>query len=130
MVEKKEISCAANVEQINTNKIDYNPIIVSSSKPENINYTLFFDDKRIEEFKRENFKIFPRRYSDIDGVLTFRCNNLRNTVAFGTAQMKKRNLEIMWSFETSSGTWGGGAGWTGQPSIVKWPEDVRNIMLH
>lgn len=128
VVKKKEISCAANIEQVNANKIDYNPIMVSKSKPKNINYALFFNDKRIEEFKSENFKIFPRRYSDIDGILTFRGNNLRNTAAFGTAQMKKRNLEIMWSFETSSGTWGGGAGWTGQPSIVKWPEDVKKIM--
>lgn len=128
VVNKKEISCAASVEKVNTNKIHYNPIKVSSSKPENINYALFFNDKRIEEFKSSNLNIFPRRYSDIDGVLTFRGNNLRNTAAFGTAQMKKRNLEIMWSFETSSGTWGGGAGWTGQPAIVKWPEDVKKIM--
>lgn len=128
VVKKKEISCAANIEQVNANKIDYNSIMVSSSKLENINYSLFFNDKRIEEFKSENFKIFPTIYSDIDGVLTFRGNNLRNTAAFGTAEMKKRNLEIMWSFETASGTWGGGAGWTGQPSIIKWPEDVKKIM--
>ncbi|MCY6371327.1 PQQ-binding-like beta-propeller repeat protein [Clostridium ganghwense] len=128
VIKKKEVSCAANIDKTNVKKIDNNPIYVRSSKLQNIDYCLFLDNKKIKEVKSNNFKIFPRKYSDIDGILTFRGNNLRNTAAFGTAQIDKKNLKVIWSFQTSSGTWGGGAGWTGQASIIKWTEDTKKIM--
>ncbi|WP_197479999.1 outer membrane protein assembly factor BamB family protein [Paenibacillus swuensis] len=33
-----------------------------------------------------------------------------------------------WSFTTSSSSWGGGAGWTGQPILVRWKEETKKIM--
>jgi outer membrane protein assembly factor BamB len=37
---------------------------------------------------------------------------------------------VAWTFKTSAGgaRWGGGAGWTGEPAIVRWPDVVRHSM--
>ncbi|WP_183108680.1 PQQ-binding-like beta-propeller repeat protein [Thermohalobacter berrensis] len=42
--------------------------------------------------------------------------------------IKEKKLIKSWEFTTSSLSWGGGAGWTGQPVIVKWPDKVKKIM--
>jgi len=75
-------------------------------------------------------QVFPDRYSEIDGVTTFRGGARRDGGAFGDRRVERRELQIVWSFKTDRGTprWGGGAGWTGQPVIVRWPEHVRRSM--
>jgi hypothetical protein len=73
-------------------------------------------------------QIFPEKYTNIEGVLTFRGNNFRDSASYGTVDFEKHKLENLWSFTTSKSTWGGGAGWTGQPSIIKWPAEVREMM--
>jgi outer membrane protein assembly factor BamB len=75
-------------------------------------------------------QVFPDRYSEADGVTTFRGGPLRDGGAFGDRRVSSRTLEIAWAFETEAGTprWGGGAGWTGQPVIVRWTEHVRRSM--
>jgi outer membrane protein assembly factor BamB len=75
-------------------------------------------------------QIFPDRYAEVDGVTTFRGGPLRDGGAFGDRRISRRSLEVAWRFKTEPGTpkWGGGAGWTGQPAIVRWPEHVRRSM--
>ncbi|MFZ5967309.1 MAG: PQQ-binding-like beta-propeller repeat protein [Bacillota bacterium] len=73
-------------------------------------------------------QVFPKEYSDMEGVLSFRGNNFRDTASYGIADVQEKKLEILWAFKTGSRSWGGGAGWTGQPSIIKWPEEIRKIM--
>jgi outer membrane protein assembly factor BamB len=75
-------------------------------------------------------QVFPDRYADVDGVLTFRGGPRRDGGAFGDRRIEQARLEIAWTFRTSAGTarWGGGAGWTGQPAIVRWPGVVRHMM--
>ncbi|MGL4874193.1 MAG: PQQ-binding-like beta-propeller repeat protein [Clostridium sp.] len=72
--------------------------------------------------------IFDDTYSNIDGVLTFRGSNYRTSPSFGISSINKNKLDISWTFKTSSSSWGGGAGWTGQPSLVKWPNDIKEKM--
>ncbi|BBH19998.1 hypothetical protein Back11_13430 [Paenibacillus baekrokdamisoli] len=73
-------------------------------------------------------QLFPERYTEIEGVLTFRGNNLRDAPAYGTRAITEKKIDKVWSFRTKSSSWGGGAGWTGQPAIVKWNSAVQKVM--
>ncbi|NLX64634.1 MAG: PQQ-like beta-propeller repeat protein [Clostridiaceae bacterium] len=71
-------------------------------------------------------------YSDIKGVTTFRGNNYRDSASYGSRTITEKKLEIVWSYDigaisTSEGYWPG-TGWTGQPLLVNWPEDIRKMM--
>jgi len=74
----------------------------------------------------EQFFVGP--YSEVEGVLTFRGTPFRDSAAWGKAGLQQKRLEQAWAFNTSFRSFGGGGGWTGQPAIVKWPEQVRQIM--
>lgn len=72
-------------------------------------------------------------YSELEGVTAFRGNNYRDNAAYGTRTVSQKKLEIVWE-KTGLGTiaahnsnWPG-TGWTGQPLLVHWPEDVRKLM--
>lgn len=80
------------------------------------------------DFEHDKEIVFQNKYSDIEGIFTFRGNSLRNSPSFGQADLNEKELEVLWEFKTSSSSWGGGAGWTGQPSIVKWPKELRENM--
>lgn len=95
--------------------------------------TSYLDDEILSyktktEFDHDNDLVFQNKYSDIDGIFTFRGNSLRNSPSFGNAKLDNKELEVAWEFTTSSSSWGGGAGWTGQPSIIKWPKELRESM--
>ncbi|MCL5734404.1 MAG: PQQ-like beta-propeller repeat protein, partial [Actinobacteria bacterium] len=73
-------------------------------------------------------------YTTLPGIITFRGNNYRESASYGTANVQTGKLEILWSALTGStaktggtGSWTG-SGWTGQPLIVKWPNDLKSIM--
>ncbi|MCS7075303.1 MAG: pyrrolo-quinoline quinone [Bacteroidia bacterium] len=83
------------------------------------------DTFNTDEFMREPYYITD----SIEGVLCFRGNNFRNSSSFGRLKQSPVQLHVKWEFATSSiGRWGGGAGWTGQPAIVKWNDKVKSIM--
>ncbi|WP_246942422.1 PQQ-binding-like beta-propeller repeat protein [Bacillus pinisoli] len=72
---------------------------------------------------------FAHTYTNIEGVLTFRGNHTRTAPSYGTISSPPKSLEKAWEFQTSySPDWGGGAGWTGQPALIKWEDDVKQIM--
>ncbi len=83
-------------------------------------------------------QLFPERYTEIPGVLTFQGDHHRSSASYGTAAVSERRLELIWTFETEPSTpraegathknWGGGAGWTGQPALVSWPTEARSAM--
>ena len=90
-----------------------------------------------EGFVREE----PISFSDdlitgtVEGLFTFRGNYHRTGSSYGTAAVTEaRFSEEYWTFVTgkllkSSGTsyWSGN-GWTGQPLIIRWPEETKQIM--
>ena len=84
--------------------------------------------KRINLDENAEEIIFDDNYSEIEGILTFRGNNFRSSPSFGKLKSKPTSLEKKWSFTTSSSSWGGGAGWTGQPAVVKWTNDQKKVM--
>ena len=74
----------------------------------------------------------PETFTKIEGVLTFRGNNYRNAPAWGTADISENKLEIVWTKDigaiSGTGSYWPGAGWTGQPLLVHWPEATRQVM--
>ncbi|HZJ83575.1 MAG TPA: pyrrolo-quinoline quinone, partial [Clostridia bacterium] len=83
-----------------------------------------------QEFNKNLFDnlIFGDSYARIEGILTFRGGITRDSPSYGTSNIDEKQLERMWEFTTSTSSWGGGAGWTGQPSIVKWSPNIKQIM--
>ncbi|MHB1485403.1 MAG: outer membrane protein assembly factor BamB family protein [Saccharofermentanales bacterium] len=76
----------------------------------------------------------PITYQKIPGVLTFRGNSFRNSPSYGFTTMKDHLVEQIWERQVGglkSSRWDfswSGTGWTGQPIIVRWPDDVKNMM--
>ncbi|HEX2925721.1 MAG TPA: pyrrolo-quinoline quinone, partial [Ruminiclostridium sp.] len=74
----------------------------------------------------------PEMYSQLEGVTTFRGNNYRTAPSWGKADVREKKLEIVWTHDigavSGEGSYWPGAGWTGQPLLVHWSPDVRNIM--
>ncbi|MGM9935686.1 PQQ-binding-like beta-propeller repeat protein [uncultured Clostridium sp.] len=76
----------------------------------------------------DNNILFQNKYTDLEGVISFRGNNYRNSASYGVSTITEKTLSQKFKFDTSSSSWGGGAGWTGQPMIVKWPDELKNSM--
>jgi hypothetical protein len=76
------------------------------------------------------WQIFPDDYALVDGVLTFRGGPHRAGGAWGTIPRNPTKIEIAWQLKTSrsKAPWFGGAGWTGEPAIVRWPAVIRHSM--
>jgi outer membrane protein assembly factor BamB len=74
----------------------------------------------------------PAGFSDVEGVLTFRGNNFRDAPSWGTAAISQKKLEIVWTKDigaiSGTGSYWPGAGWTGQPLLVHWPQQTRQVM--
>lgn len=85
----------------------------------------------IEDFTRQEPISFgdPEMYtSQTEGVITFRGDNYRTGPTYGTADISQETVSQLWS--TSIGSYNGwsGCGWTGQPLIVRWEDEMRSIM--
>ena len=75
----------------------------------------------------------PEDYTEAKGIITFRGNNFRTTAQYGETVITQRNFGNFWRHGTSGlsdsgGSYWGGSGWTGQPLIVEWPRETRQIM--
>ena len=71
----------------------------------------------------------PAGYASWSGaVLTFRGGPFRQNAAYGTVDIQKNKLEVVWSTPMGGIASYYGAGWTGQPAIVKWTKEVREMM--
>lgn len=98
--------------------------------------TVFIGSKAQKNFQRTDSLSAPNpdNYSFYEnGVITFRGDNFRRNAAFGTVDVQEETLSVLWtspigSLRTSDSGTLYGVGWTGQPAIVKWTGEVRNIM--
>ena len=112
---------------------DFKPHSVDGTEPERlISSTAIMVDGEVEEYESDyeiNFDL-PERYTELEGIVTFRGDNFRSGAAYGTAAVSSKTLTKAWSKSTSGlsdsdGIYWSGSGWTGQPLIVKWPEVTR-----
>lgn len=72
------------------------------------------------------------KYTDVEGIVTFRGDNFRNSPAYGFAEMSVDTMTGIWTQSTGglsygSATWTG-SGWTGQPLMMKWPRTAKEHM--
>lgn len=67
-------------------------------------------------------------YNKIEGVTTFRGNNYRNSASYGYVDVKEEKLEKVWSVNVGHIDIWTGVGWNGQPSIVKWDNNLKKKM--
>ena len=70
----------------------------------------------------------PDEYYPMPGVTTFRGNNHRTGSSYGTVEISEEKLSIEWSNIVGSLNGWSGIGWTGQPLLVQWDEDLRQTM--
>lgn len=84
----------------------------------------------IDSFNRQPKVSFsdPDKYSLLEGITTFRGNNYRNSASFGYSKVIEEELEPIWFSTTGYIDSWTGVGWNGQPAIVKWDDEVKNIM--
>ncbi|MGI6161619.1 MAG: PQQ-binding-like beta-propeller repeat protein [Christensenellales bacterium] len=111
---------------------DVVPTATENTKPEKFEITTGIqnDGNEVSSYKREQNISFGKgyEYTELEGVITFRGNNYRDAASYGTADIKEEKLELIIAKQTSGiGNWRG-AGWTGQPLIVKWPAELRQKM--
>lgn len=99
-----------------------------------IDYWVFGNGKPLSVYQPTTPILFgkPSDYTKIEGVLAFRGNNYRTSAAWGTADIKQKKLEIIWTKDigavSSTKSWWPGTGWTGQPLLVHWPQSTRLAM--
>lgn len=113
---------------------DFKPHSVDGTEPERLisSTAIMVDGEVVEEYESDyeiNFDL-SERYTELEGIVTFRGDNFRSGAAYGTAAVSSKTLTKAWSKSTSGlsdsdGIYWSGSGWTGQPLIVKWPEATR-----
>ncbi len=112
----------------------FHPEAADTTSPDtySIKWEIFENGTALPSYNREtpiNFSS-PEDYFDLPGISTFRGNNYRNTTSYGTAQLTEKTLSVAWDVKTSTlrdSGWSG-SGWTGQPLMVQWDAQTRNIM--
>ncbi|MBE5924716.1 MAG: pyrrolo-quinoline quinone [Lachnospiraceae bacterium] len=69
------------------------------------------------------------KYTDCDGIFTFRGNNFRDSAVYGSSEIKDKTMSSMWNVSTGSLTYEDavwtGSGWTGQPLMRKWSRQAK-----
>ena len=113
------------------------PVLTASSEASSLKMTdtVYIGGKTQSDYQRTT-KLnaqSPDQYASWKGgVLTFRGDNFRRNAAFGTVEISEQVMEILWEYEMGSLKTADstlyGVGWTGQPAIVKWSQEVREIM--
>lgn len=111
-----------------SDELNFTPIVPESFNTELLEYLVEYNNEHVKEIYSNLNQVFPEKYTKIDGITTFRGNNLRNTPSYGISHTQIEKLQKIWDFTTTTSTWGGGAGWTGQPVIVRWSKEIREIM--
>ena len=116
---------------------DFEPHSVEDTRPDKLisSTAIMVDGELVEDYESEYEILFdlPERYTELEGVIGFRGNNFRTGAAYGTANVSSKTISTLWTRSTSGlsdtdGSYWTGSGWTGQPLIVKWPDETRKNM--
>ena len=116
----------------------FNPKATDATKPENLitETGLMVDGQSVTSYSFKDKIDFglPEDYTSVEGIVTFRGNNFRNSGSYGIADMvNKKFSDNNWTVQTASlqapnGTVWTGSGWVGQPLMMTWPKEVRAHM--
>jgi outer membrane protein assembly factor BamB len=94
----------------------------------------FFEARGLYKDKFDSLT-FLTGVEDSSGIYTYRGSDQRNSPVRGWLAGRPSEIVSDWFFTTGSdtangdyGVWGGGAGWTGQPLLVKWqPSELMEL---
>lgn len=137
--EKFERISEQNKNIAETADILFSPHCVESTRPENlisftnieINGTILDNISDYSSTADINFHS-GAKYTNVDGIVTFRGNNFRDSAAYGHTVMKDFSLKDVWNIDTGSLSSGDtvwtGSGWTGQPLMMKWSKEIKAHM--
>ena len=140
--ETTETAEAENSDIFSYPEIDFEPHAVPSTEPTNLllSTEIIVDDNLLEnkDDYAANYSLGDiefetgSKYTDVEGVVTFRGNNFRDNPTYGRASFTSGGLEGLWSQDTGSitynnATWSG-SGWTGQPLMRKWSKETKAHM--
>ncbi|MDY2983199.1 MAG: pyrrolo-quinoline quinone [Eubacteriales bacterium] len=116
------------------------PYCVAESNPEKYGYVghIEVDGTEVSTYERTEKIRFGSgdSYSRVPGVLCFRGNNYRDLSGYGAVNLSENKMTVYQEVKVdkikkgrgfTKGYWSG-CGWTGQPLIVKWESDVRQMM--
>ncbi len=111
---------------------DLAPAPVQGTNPADLTLTtgLMADGTETQSYQRSEPISFGQGidYTPLEGITTFRGNNYRDAASWGAAQISDETLTLLTTKITGELGDLGGMGLTGQPLIVKWPDDVRTKM--
>lgn len=87
--------------------------------------------ERHDTITSPNVASYDDLYDTTNGTLTFRGSSRRDMPQTGRLVCHPTTIETEWVFttaydsrQTSTGVWGGGSGWTGQPLYIEWPDSL------
>lgn len=117
---------------------EFDPKATENTKPELLisETAIMSGDQAVTSYSFEDPIDFglPEDYTDVQGIVTFRGNNFRDSASYGTANIVNKCFsDSYWTVQTSSlqspnGTVWTGSGWVGQPLMMTWPKEVRAHM--
>ncbi len=117
--------------------IEFNPTSTDATKPDVFisSTTISNNGEIVETYENPEPMTFGSAsgYSAVNGVTTFKGNNLRNGASYGRAVSATGNFGNYWTQQIGAltsytgYTWTG-SGWTGQPLIAEWDKETRQIM--
>ena len=101
-------------------------------------YDIILNDSIVDSYTRGENITFgdptKESYFALPGIATFRGDNYRTGSSYGTANIVENTMTAVWTRKvgsiakgSASGAWTG-CGWTGQPLIVEWDEETKQIM--
>lgn len=135
---EKDTQVANALEELRNGPV-FEPHCVESTRPSNlisyeeisVNDSILSDTSQYASDDKIELGL-GSSYTDLEGVITFRGNNFRDSAAYGYADMQEYKMDAKWSYTTSSLSYGNatwtGSGWTGQPLLVKWPKETKANM--
>lgn len=113
-------------------RLSFSPAKTEKTDPDNfgITWEIIANDEIVDSFTREDPIDFEldSEYFALPGIATFRGNALRDNPTYGTQTITEEKLTSIWSHPIGSLDGHGGCCWTGQPLIVQWDEETKQIM--
>ena len=95
-----------------------------------VNWYINNGSGNVDTYQREDKIYFGQAddYYALAGVPTFRGNNYRTDSTYGTAQVESQSLSTVWTRKVGGFNDWYGVGWTGQPLVVQWDAETRQIL--
>ncbi|MDD4075470.1 MAG: PQQ-binding-like beta-propeller repeat protein [Eubacteriales bacterium] len=118
----------------------FNPAPVEGTRPEDfgLEWAMEVNGQTVETYQADApiDLLEGEDYTEAEGIITFRGNNFRDGASYGVVKLSEKTLDEAgaWTFSVGSmskmygeGSWTG-CGWTGQPLIVRWPQETKQHM--